>query len=632
MQKIAILDYGSQLTHLLATEVRRLNVYSEILDSDTKAEDLKDYIGIILSGGPNSVYEEGAPQVDPAIFDLGLPILGICYGHQLIVQHFGGKVESAGIKEYGKAILNIKQNLGITQNFTQGQDTQVWMSHGDDATILPDGFQVLASTKDCTNAVIGNPQKNIYSLQFHLEVNHTLEGKKMLASFLELCQPDYSWNLNGFLDQKIQEIQDQVQDKKVFLMISGGVDSTVAFALLNKAIGTDRVHGLFVDTGFLRQNEVEQVSTALKSIGVANLHVYSGGPKYFEALKEIYDPEQKRKIIGDLFLDIQAEVSASLNLNPDEWLLGQGTIYPDTIESGGTKNSQKIKTHHNRVERIAELIEQGKIIEPVKDLYKDEVRQIGALLGLPEDMVQRHPFPGPGLAVRALCYNGLGENYAQLRQELDQQEEAINLFLTSHYPTKNLFARIADLKSVGVQGDGRTYRHPLILEADQELEQSNFDFLLDLSTHLTNQFNKINRVILKLSHSGLIPSQPSTKITKLEAIKNKYLSPDRIEVLQKADFVFNTTLKTSGDYKLIWQAPLVLAPLSVWVSADTQTDTQESLILRPISSREAMTADVYPLSVPVISELLQKLEALNLPISGVFYDLTHKPPGTIEWE
>jgi GMP synthase (glutamine-hydrolysing) len=617
--KVAILDFGSQLTHLLATEVRRLKVYSEILDSDTTADQLKDYAGIILSGGPNSVYEEGSPQIDPAIFELGLPILGICYGHQLIVQTLGGKVESASTKEYGKAILHINQSIGVLEDFKADSDTQIWMSHGDDAVTLPEGFLCLASTSDCQNAVIGNPDKKIYSMQFHVEVNHTVEGKKMLASFLKLCKVDYSWNLEGFLETRINELQAEVGDKNVFLMISGGVDSTVAFALLNKAIGSDRVYGLFVDTGFMRKGEVEQVTAALNGIGVTNLHVYSGATKYFEKLDGVFDPEQKRKIIGDLFLDIQSEVSDSLQLNADDWLLGQGTIYPDTIESGGTKNSQKIKTHHNRVARIAELIEAGKVIEPVKDLYKDEVRQIGKLLGLPKAMVERHPFPGPGLAVRCLCSSPTPE---KLDADILKQQDEINEFLSSH----GLVGTIAEIKSVGVQGDGRTYRHPLIIEFADPAALSNVDArfteLLDLSTALTNQFNKINRVVLSLNPSA---------ISRVKTLPAQYLTPKRIETLQQADSSFNELLRQYGDYTKVWQAPLVLVPMSVeFKSSENSEEVMEcleSVILRPISSREAMTADVYQLSFKFISDFVASSQNL-----AVFYDLTHKPPGTIEWE
>jgi GMP synthase (glutamine-hydrolysing) len=611
MDKIAILDFGSQLTHLLATEVRRLNVYSEILDSDTPASELTGYKGIILSGGPNSVYEEGSPQVDPKIFDLNIPILGICYGHQLIVQAFGGKVESGLVKEYGKASLKVVNNIGLLQGFTQNEETQVWMSHGDDATKLPEGFQTLASTKDCEFAIIGNPVRNIYSLQFHVEVTHTIKGKEMLANFLKICKVSYDWNLQDYLEQKIQEIRTEVADKKVFLLVSGGVDSTVAFALLEKAIGADKVYGMFVDTGFLRQNEVAQVEAALKSIGISDLNVYKGAEKYFTELKGIFDPEQKRRIIGDLFLDIQDKVSQDLNLNPDEWLLGQGTIYPDTIESGGTKNAQKIKTHHNRVERIEELIKAGKIIEPVKDLYKDEVRQIGRLLGLPEAMIERHPFPGPGLAVRTLCTGPANA------ETLNLDPEAINSFLKVNYPNLQLSSLIAPIKSVGVQGDGRTYRHPLIVNFNPgvvALTTQVFAELLDISTALTNQFNTINRVILSLNGS----------VGSAQVLPEKYLTAERIKLLQSADAIWNDNLKASGDYTQIWQAPLVLAPLGI------NDSRHESVILRPISSKEAMTADVYALPSEVISKVVAELS--TLPVSGIFYDLTHKPPGTIEWE
>lgn len=596
MHKIAILDYGSQLTHLLATEVRRLGVYSEILEPEVTASELKDYQGIILSGGPNSVYEQGAPQVDSAIFELGLPILGICYGHQLIVQEMGGKVESGHTKEYGKAKLHIDNAEGILSSFTQGEDTQVWMSHGDNVTKLPEGFKGLGSTSDCQYCVLGNDDRKIYSIQFHLEVVHTERGIEMLKNFLDVCQVNYDWSIENFLEEKLEAIRAQVGDKKVFLLVSGGVDSTVAFALLDRAIGHENVYGMFVDTGFMRYGEVDFVAESLRSIGVKNLRVYDGSAKYFEALKEVYDPEAKRKIIGDLFLDIQKEVSDELNLNPDEWLLGQGTIYPDTIESGGTKHADKIKTHHNRVPQIEELIAQGKIIEPIADLYKDEVRQLGELLDLPAHLVHRHPFPGPGLAVRTLC------------MEHPEPAEAINLNLPA-----GIQGHVLPVKSVGVQGDGRTYRHPLALSGNFP----SFAEALDLSTTLTNRHFAINRVLWQFA-----PDQ----FVNAESVAHTYLTPERIEVLQKADKIFNDLIQKSGDHQKIWQAPVVLVPVQI------NDLPGESIVLRPISSREAMTADVYPLAQEIIQEFVTQIRAQNLPISGVFYDLTHKPPGTIEWE
>lgn len=601
MDKIAILDYGSQVTHLLATEVRRLNVYSEIVDSDSKAADLKSYKGIILSGGPYSVYEEGAPQVDPQIFDLGIPILGICYGHQLIVQHFKGEVASAEKGEYGKAYIKVVKSDGILSSFNPNDETQVWMSHRDTALSLPPEFEVLAETEDCPYAVLQNNEKKVYSIQFHLEVTHTERGREMLDNFLKITGASRDWTLENFLNTKIEEIRQEAADKNVFLLVSGGVDSTVAFALLEKAIGADRVYGLFVDTGFMRKNEVLEVETALKSIGITDLHVYNGKKRYIEALKGVHEPEKKRKIIGDLFLDIQDEVSKELQLNEDDWLLGQGTIYPDTIESGGTRHADKIKTHHNRVQRIEKLIEQGKIIEPIKDLYKDEVRQLGELLGLPHEMVHRHPFPGPALAVRILCTG-------QEDQPIDQSELKQINDVSADY---NLKAHILPIQSVGVQGDSRTYKNACLLTG----VYPGFALIAKLSTQLTNQFRTINRVLFAFK---------PTEISEVKLLKEKYLTEDRISLLQEADIKFTEILKSSQNYEKIWQSPVVLLPVS------TNDSNEESLVLRPISSKEAMTADVYPLIDTVINDYIQKIG--QLPLSGLFFDFTNKPPATIEWE
>jgi GMP synthase (glutamine-hydrolysing) len=602
MEKIAILDYGSQLTHLLATEVRRLGVYSEILEPEVAASDLIDYKGIILSGGPNSVYDSESPQVDEAIFDLGIPILGICYGHQLMTHKLGGIVQTADIGEYGKADIEVVDNAGMLEGFDIGEKTQVWMSHRDSITELPDGFQTYAQTEDCPYAVIGDPARKFYSIQFHLEVVHTVKGRQMLKNFLNQCDVSFDWNLEDFLTQKTDEIQQAAGENKVFLLVSGGVDSTVAFALLEKALGKERVYGMFVDIGFMRKNEVEEVSKALRGIGVDDLHVYSGADEYFTALEGKYEPESKRKVIGDLFLDIQAKVSEDLKLNPDEWLLGQGTIYPDTIESGGTKHADKIKTHHNRVQRIQDLMEQGKIIEPIKDLYKDEVRKLGELLGLPHEMVQRHPFPGPGLAVRILCTHDSVDPD-------DSELEAINADLSTH----GLSGEILPIKSVGVQGDGRTYRFPLAVHGDWP----GYEKLAEISTALTNKYRTINRVIFQF--------KPKDS-TDFETVKNRYLTPDRTNLLQEADAIFTRILKESGHYSKIWQSPVVLLPVH------SANNPGESIVLRPISSREAMTADVYPLPIELVQQFVERVEAQNLPISAVFYDLTNKPPGTIEWE
>jgi len=386
-------------------------------------------------------------------------------------------------------------------------------------------------------------------------------------------------------------------------MCSGGVDSTVALVLLNKAIGQDRVYGLYVDTGFMRLNESKEVKEILHEAGADNLHIYDGSEEFFKGLKNVVDPEKKRRIIGQLFIDIQQKVSSQMKLNDDHWLLGQGTIYPDTIESGGTKHADKIKTHHNRAPIINELIEQGKVIEPLKELYKDEVREVGSQLGLSDEIVWRHPFPGPGLAVRTLCAKG--------RDEVKNSkiiEDDINTYLARQNPM--LKSRILPIKSVGVQGDVRTYRHPLVLTGTilwNELDH--------ISTQLTNRYEDINRVLYSL-HPGSISTI---------SVHKKTLTPDRIELLQKADHLFMTAIRRAGQYKEIWQAPTVLIPVSI------NNKKGESIVLRPIISTDVMTANFAQMDQNVLSDLTKELLKLD-GITAVFYDLTNKPPGTVEWE
>lgn len=607
MDKIAILDYGSQYTHLLATRVRKLGVYSEILDPETKAEELKNYKGIILSGGPNSVYEKGAPQVDAEIFDFGIPILGVCYGHQLMTKMLGGKVEAGSGKgaEYGKTEIEIQENEGILSCAEPGAKITVWMSHGDKVTALPEGFEILASSKDDPYSAVGDMKRNFYGIQFHAEVVHTMLGSQMLKNFIDLTGADADWNLDDFIKKETDLIQETVAENKVFLLVSGGVDSSVAFALLEKALGPERVFGLFVDTGFMRANEREQVEDMLKKAGVSNLHVYDAHEEFSSALKGITEPEKKREIIGRVFLEVQKKVSQKLKLNPDHWILGQGTIYPDTIESGGTKHSAKIKTHHNRVPEIEELIKQGKVIEPLKDLYKDEVREVGTRLGLDESMVWRHPFPGPGLAVRILC--ATHEVWPEDHENLEME---INEFIRSQ--GSQLSAKILPIQSVGVQGDSRSYRNPVALLGESEWEE-----LAELAPKITNRFSKINRVLYTLS-----PDEIKTII-----VKPTELSSERVLLLQHADKIAMSWLKEIGEHRNVWQMPTVLIPVSINSSDDTTGS--ESIVLRPIISNEAMTADFARLPMNKLHELTEKLSKYAC---GVFYDITNKPPGTIEWE
>ncbi len=333
MNKILILDFGSQYTHLIATRIRRLGVYSEIVDPSVDLDTLKTASAVILSGGPASVYEDGAPTVDPRLFELGKPVLGICYGHQLITHLLGGRVEPGKGQgaEFGKASITIKKNAGLLSSFQVGEESTVWMSHGDRVTALPEGFEVLAESKDDGYSAVGDLSRNFFGIQFHTEVLHSVRGAEMLANFIDLAGIQRDWNLGDFVESSAAAIRAQIGDKKVFMLISGGVDSTVAYVLLSKALGEDRVYGLFVDTGFMRKGEREQVEAALRAEGIHNLHVEEAGEAFFAALAGVIDPEKKREIIGRVFLEVQARVSRELNLNPEEWVLGQGTIYPDTI-------------------------------------------------------------------------------------------------------------------------------------------------------------------------------------------------------------------------------------------------------------------------------------------------------------
>lgn len=598
MDAVCVIDFGSQYAHLIANRIRRLGVYAEIILPETPVNKLAKYKGIILSGGPSSVYEVGAPSIDKKIFSLGVPILGICYGHQLIAHLLGGKVVSGVTKEYGLARIEILKKIAIFEGIRD--HTQVWMSHGDTVSGLPPGFIRLAKTDDCEIAAAVNLEKKIFSTQFHVEVIHTPEGLKMLDNFLNICRVKREWNMEKFLERKVAGITRALNNRKVFLLASGGVDSTVAYVLLSKALGTDKVFGLLVDTGFLRKNEAQKIKKTLNKIGVKNFHIFPAKQKFIKALKDVLHPEEKRRIIGDLFLEIQAQAVRKFKLNPEHWILGQGTIYPDTIESAGTKHANKIKTHHNRVPEILKLIQQGKVIEPLAELYKDEVRELGKRLGLPDEIVWKHPFPGPGLAVRMLCADS--EKFSEQARE---SENEITRFLVPY----GLSSKILPIQSVGVQGDCRTYRNPIVVWG----KTHDFDTLERISTALTNRFSAINRVCLLVTPDILESAEilPST------------LTAKRIDLLHDLDDIVMNFIKKQGIERDIWQFPTILLPLMV------NGVKREAVMLRPVCSEEAMTANFYKMNGNLLKKLANKLKTKT---SAVFYDITNKPPGTIEWE
>ena len=407
-EKIVVLDFGGQYAHLIANRVRRLGVFTEIVSPTASVEEFSGAKGIIYSGGPSSVYAEDAPEYNPEILNIPVPKLGICYGHQLMASQLGGVVKPGKVKEYGIADLILKEpQHPLLKEIPVA--SPMWMSHGDQVEKLPEGYKIIASTKDCEIAAVANDSRKIYGIQFHPEVTHSKYGMKILDNFISICGCERTWNMKSYMPLISEKIKKEVGDRKVFLLVSGGVDSTVAFVLLNRVLGTDRVLGLHIDNGMMRMDESAKVIDFLKAENMQNLQVVDATDTFLSKLKGVTAPEVKRKSIGATFLEVKDVEMKKLNLDPKEWMIAQGTIYPDTIESGGTKNADLIKTHHNRVKEVMDLMAQGLLLEPLADLYKDEVRMLGEELGIPHNLVWRHPFPGPGLGVRLLCSDGRGE-------------------------------------------------------------------------------------------------------------------------------------------------------------------------------------------------------------------------------
>ncbi|PIU21174.1 MAG: glutamine-hydrolyzing GMP synthase [Candidatus Diapherotrites archaeon CG08_land_8_20_14_0_20_34_12] len=596
-ERIIVVDFGGQYANLIARRIRDLGVYSEIKLPESPVNEYKGAKGIILSGGPNSVYEGNAPKIEKKLLELGIPVLGICYGHQLLAYSLKGNVERGEKKEYGIAELDIVRENELFKGLDKRQI--VWMSHGDTVSKLPEGFEIIGSTKNCKISAMGNSEKKIYGVQFHPEVVHTKKGMKILENFIKISQCKRTWSMDNFLEGKIEEIKKQVGVKKVLVLASGGVDSTVCLAILSKALGPDKILAFHVDHGFMRKNEAKEVRKALDKLGYCKLQIIDAKKEFMEALCGIINPEDKRIMIGELFLIVKDKKLKMLNMNPEEWVLCQGTIYPDTIESARTKHADKIKTHHNRVEQIIELIEKGHLIEPLEMLYKDEVRKLGKKLGLPEKILWKHPFPGPGLAIRVLCSNG-------------ELEEAI--LKTEKLAEKKLKGtgykgKILPLKSVGVQGDSRTYRHAVLLSGKLDWEK-----LGQISTKLTNEIFNINRAVYSV--------EPQ-KVDSIELIEGK-LTEERVSLLRNADAIVREELEKNKIYYEIWQCPVVLLPVKV-------NGKKEAVVIRAIESTEAMTANFYRMNPKILDKIANRLMKLK-GISAVFYDVTNKPPATIEWE
>lgn len=500
--KIIVLDFGSQYNQLISRRIRDFGVYSELHPGDMKLEEILamgDVKGIIFSGGPNSVYEEGAPKCDPAIFSCGLPILGICYGMQMTHQMLGGQVVGSDKKEYGRTEVEFDTNNLLLKGLPSRQT--VWMSHGDQVNSLAPGFKGIAKSSTCPLAASFNEEKSIYTLQFHPEVRHSEFGLDMLKNFVfEVCHAQANWTMKDFIDLQMQEIREKVGSDKVLLALSGGVDSSVVAALLHKAIG-DQLYCMFIDHGLLRKGEAESVMDTFAKNMKINLTKVDASKRFLSKLEGVSDPEKKRKIIGNEFVyTFQDEVSKLVSDVDIHWL-AQGTLYTDVIESG-TKTAQTIKSHHN-VGGLPEDLN-FKLIEPLNKLFKDEVRALGTELGLPESMVWRQPFPGPGLGIRVL--GEISEEKLEIVRESDAilREEIKKAGLERDI--WQYFTCLPNIKSVGVMGDQRTYDYTVIVRAVTSIDGMTadwaripFDVLDKISSRIVNEVKHVNRVALDIT-------------------------------------------------------------------------------------------------------------------------------------
>ncbi|MGM0472206.1 MAG: glutamine-hydrolyzing GMP synthase [Bacillota bacterium] len=500
-ETILVLDFGAQYSQLIARRVRENNVYSRLVPYDISIDKIKEINpqGIIFSGGPSSVYGEKAPYVDQEIFELGVPILGICYGMQLMSHLLpGGKVQASDHREYGHAKLQVKEEMDLFAGL--GNELKCWMSHGDRVTEMPNGFKTIGYTENSPVAAIGNPERNFYGVQFHPEVVHTPCGDQIINNFIfSVCECSGDWTTANFIDEQISKIKDEVGDEgQVICGLSGGVDSSVAARLVQKAIG-DQLTCIFVNHGLLRQDEAEEVRETFGQEFDMNLIYVDAQERFFNKLQGVEDPEEKRKIIGNEFIEVFEEEANKIG--GAEYLV-QGTIYSDVIESGGSDNSATIKSHHN----VGGLPEEFNLdlIEPLRNIFKDEVREVGSQLGLPDEIVWRQPFPGPGLGIRVL--GEVTPNKVEIVQQADAilREEVKNAGLDREI--WQYFAALPPMRSVGVMGDERTYNYTIGLRAVKSKDAMTadwakipYDVLEKISTRITNEVKEANRVVYDIT-------------------------------------------------------------------------------------------------------------------------------------
>ncbi len=627
-EKCAILDCGGQYTKVIDRKVRELGVKSEIFPIGVAPEKLAGFGGMILSGGPASVWEKGAPEYDGRIFDLGIPTLGICYGMQLLNEHFGGKVVPNYKTEYGQTEINVDPSTPLFAGLESRQ--KVLMSHGDAVEILAPGFKKIADTEGVT-AGIYNAEKKIAAVQFHPEVDPTVNGVKMLENFLRgICAFKDTYALEDRIETSVKMIREKVGSGKVIVLVSGGVDSAVTAALLVKALGSEQVYGIHIDHGMMRKNESDIICENLADLGLTQMQRINAEDAFFntplvidgvsyEPLCKTCEPEKKRAIIGHMFFVVTEEAAKKLNLDFDTAYLGQGTLRPDLIESGNPDVSgyaHKIKTHHNDVGVIRALRDRGHVVETNWDWHKDEVRQVARMLGLDEAIASRQPFPGPGLGVRIICTNNSGRNLSD--KDVAEKYEPLVNFVKSK--SSEYTADLAPIQSVGVQGDHRSYKNMAVLYTNSSGDAADTDMagLYELAREIPNELGYINRVTYCLNEKA-----PQSELI----CSPTHICHETAELLRELDDITTRHLMN----KNIAQCFAVLVPISA------HEGKKYSVAMRAVCTTDFMTAQsAVPgkdFSVDALKAARDEIvERFGDTISLVLYDVTGKPPATVEWE